>query len=430
MRRGLLPFVVGTAVSVASAVVVSASVVVACSAEGLEAPRVIAPDEDTGACPSGDAVLLSLKGELNAGAFDALRPDLERTLVDEGGLKTLLALVAAVLPELTGGELNTVLSVLASDDGKATVAAFKPHVLNVLHYLNGTSEFIAGKHDAPLRAAHEILVSCDAAEQVRTLRDVLALEVNHAPPGTPAGEPAWIAAAPGAGESSFLFALIDAVDRAADIPVMRGLLERIEIEEDGAAGGGDDIVIGRAAFVVLAKLLAANIAAPDFQLAPTRELLEQVMVPQLDGDASAEAALDELLDLLGLLVETDSATFKDMQALMGCVDRHDDEAAIAGLLFDYMTIDELPLQDLLDDVTTSARGDGTTALRLAIVDVLDGVLLHPDILGDATSVLARLLAPEVADTTLTTVLSLEGKGVLTELLEFVDVLLTCKDVPL
>lgn len=401
-------------------------VVVGCSAEGKEAPHVIAPDEDVGACPSGDSVLTSFKAELDGGTFDALRPTLETVLVDGGGLKTNLLLLSLVLPELSGDEVKTVLRVLTSDDGKATVDAFLPHLINILEYLHGSGTFIPGPHLAPVDAAHEILTSCDAAEQLQTLRDLLALEVRR----VPGAEQSWVAADPGTGDSSFLFALLDAVDRAAANPKMKELLTKIQIEEDGDVGGGGQVVIGRDAFLVLAKLLAANIAAPDFQLQPTRDILEDVLVPQLDGDAAAEASLDELLDLMGLLVEADSTMFEGMQGFMGCVDRHDEEAAIPGMLFDYMTIDELPLQDLLDDVVGASAGDAQSELRTAIIQILDAVLLHPDVLGDTTNVLAALLDPSVADTTLETVLSLKGKGVLSDLSSFLQTLLTCKQVQL
>ncbi len=398
-----------------------------CSGEGTEAPRVIAPDEEFGDCPAGDSVLLSFKAELDGGTFDALRPTLEKVLVDDGGLKTNLLLLSLVLPELSGDEVKTVLKVLTSDEGKATIEAFKPHLINILEYLHGTGTFIPGKHLAPVDAAHELLTSCDAAEQLQTVRDLLALEVRRAPPGS---AQSWLVAEPGTGESSYLFAVLDAVDRAAQLPKMKELLTKIQIEDNADEGGGGQIVIGRQAFLVLAKLLAANIAAPDFQLQPTRDILDDVLVPQLDGDAASEVALDELLDLLGVLVEADSTMFEGMQGFMGCVDRHDEEAAIPGMLFDYMTIDELPLEDLLGDVVSASAGDQQSDLRVAMIQILDAVLKHPDVLGDTTNVLAALLDPSIADTTLETVLSLKGKGVLTDLSDFLKTLLTCKQVQL
>lgn len=401
--------------------------VVACSGEGIEAPTVIAPDEDTAGCPSADSTLQGLKGELDAGAFDPLRPTIETVLVDGSGLKTQLTLLGLVLPELKGDEVKTILRVLTGEGGAATLAALKPHLINILEYIHGTSPFIAGKHAEPMAATHEILTSCDAAEQLLTLRNILALEVKRAPAGSAV---AFDVAAPGTGDSSWLFAMLQAVDAAAKLPKMKELLENIEIEDDGSAPAGGAIRVGRDAFVILAKLLAANIAAPDFEIEPTRELLEDVLIPQLDGDAAAVASLDELLDLLSLLVAADSATFEGAQAFMGCVDRHDDEAAIPAMLFDYMTIDELPLEDLLDDAVSASAGEQNGELRIAIIAVLDAMLLHGAVVGDAVAVVAAFVDDDNADVTLDTVLSLKGTGVLNDLLDFVAVLIECKGVDL
>ncbi len=405
-----------------AAIVVLLTVLSCGGGEGIEAPKTPGPDEDIGDCPSGDSVLLSFKGQVNAGAFDALRPAIERVLVDNGGLRTTLALLDAVLPQLQAEELNTVVSTITSADGKATLDAVKPHILNVLKYIQGTSEFIEGKHPEPINALHEALVSCDAAEQLENVRNVIALEVNRGVDGR------FVAAAPGTGASSWIFAFVESIDRAAQLPKMRELLERIEINDDGTGGPGD-IRIGRDAFIVIAKLLAKNVAAPDFEYQPTREILEEVAIPELDGDVDAEAALSELLDLFGLLVSSDSATFSGMQAFMGCVDRHDDEAAIPTMLFDYLNIEELPVQDLLSDLADASADQRLEPVRIAGIAILDVVVAQGDLLGDVTHVLAELLAPDIADTTLATVLSLEGTGVLTDLSDFVGLLIDCKQVP-
>lgn len=407
---------------------VAAFVVGSCSAEGTAAPVVIAPDEVTPGCPSGDSTVLAFKAELNSGGFDPLRPTIERILVDEAGLKTVLALLSSMVPELTGEETRTLVRALTSSDGNASLNALKPHLINILEYVNGTSPFIAGKHPEPISALHEILTSCDAAEQLSTIRNLLALEVNAAPAGS---DNRFVVAAAGSGEASYFYALLQAVDRASKVPKMKALLESIEVTDDGSApDGSGGVRVGRDAFLVLAKLLAGNIAAPDFQFAPTRQLLEDVLVPQLDGDGDAEDSLDELLDLLGLLVESDATTFEGMQAFMGCVDRHDGEAKIPGMLFDYLTIDELPFSDLLDDAVLAGEAEDNDALRLALIELLDAALKHPDTVSDVTHVAAAFVEEDVAEITISTALSMKGKGVLTELLDFIGTLVDCKGLEL
>ena len=169
-------------------------------------------------------------------------------------------------------------------------------------------------------------------------------------------------------------------------------------------------------------------AAPDFELAPVRELLDDVMVPVLEGDAEATAALDELLDLLGLLVTEQSSTFQTVQAFMGCVDRHDSEAAIPVMLFDYLTIDDLSPADLLTDLSGSIDGDDVGDLRLAFVEILDVLLSHGPQLSDNAVVLGKLIAPEVAPTLLDVIVALRGTGVSDDLAEFFEVIIGCKDL--
>lgn len=399
----------------------------ACSSGvGVEAPTTLGPRENVGACPDGDTQLLSLKAEVDDGAFDALRPTITRIFVDNGGLKTALALLSAVLPKLQAAEMRTVLAVISSGEGRVTLDAVKPHVLNVLKYVHGTSEFIDGAHLEPLHAFHELLVSCDAAEQLLNLRNVVALEVNRTP-----NAPSSFAIAPaGSGEASWVFAFVEAVDRAAQLPKMRSLLQRIEIEDGGVEGGPGQIQVGRAAFIVMAKLLAKNVAAPDFEFQPTREIFEQVAIPRLDGDAEAEAVLAELLDLFGLLVSADSATFEGMQAFMGCIDRHDDQAAIPTMLFDYVNIEELPIESLIGDVAVAFAGQRLESLRMAGIAIADVVVQQPVLLGDATLIMAELVAPDVADTTVGTVLAIAGTGVLSDFIDFITLVLECKEIPL
>ena len=399
----------------------------ACSSGvGVEAPTTLGPRENVGACPDGDTQLLSLKAEVDDGAFDALRPTITRIFVDNGGLKTALALLSAVLPKLQAAEMRTVLAVISSGEGRVTLDAVKPHVLNVLKYVHGTSEFIDGAHLEPLHAFHELLVSCDAAEQLLNLRNVVALEVNRTP-----NAPSSFAIAPaGSGEASWVFAFVEAVDRAAQLPKMRSLLQRIEIEDGGVEGGPGQIQVGRAAFIVMAKLLAKNVAAPDFEFQPTREIFEQVAIPRLDGDAEAEAVLAELLDLFGLLVSADSATFEGMQAFMGCIDRHDGQAAIPSMLFDYVNIEELPIESLIGDVAVSFAGQRLESLRMAGIAIADVVVQQPVLLGDATLIMAELVAPDVADTTVGTVLAIAGTGVLSDFIDFITLVLECKEIPL
>lgn len=399
--------------------------VTACGGEGVPAPVSVGPFDDD-VCPAADDSLTAAKAQLDAGAFDPLRGPIEDILVDGEGLATTLNLATLVLPGLDDVVATTLLAALTDDETGATIAALKPHIVNILEYLHGSSPFIPGAHLEPMTAAHAVVVNCDPVDNVRLVRDLLVLEVRRAPAGS---AQAWELAEPGTGEQSFLGALVEALDRGRQIAAFQSLLERIAITPDGEAPeGGGDIVVGREAFIVLAKLLAANLAAPDFELAPVRGLLDQVFVPLLEGDAEAEVVLDETLDLLGLVVDQQSETFFSVQAFMGCVDRHDSEAAVPGMLFDYLTVEEFSVEVLLADVAGAARKDQSAQLRVAIVALLDALIAQPEALGDVSGVLGRFLAPEVSPILLDVLVGLKGTGVLTDLTEFVAVVLSCREL--
>jgi hypothetical protein len=394
----------------------------ACGGTGIAAPTTIAPNEDTGSCPSGDAVLTTFQARLDDGTFDPLRPHVEQILVEERGIATLLTLAGAVLPELDDATVPALLGAVRDEEGRRAVGALRPTLLTVLAYLDGSSVELPGDHDDVIGAAHAIVSGCDLPATIAVLRDLLALQVRR---GT-GGEPRWVRATPSTATSSWVFAFLDAARRAGDNPTMSALLEGIEITDD--EGGGGAVRVGRDAFLVLARLLAANIAAPDFTLAPTRALLDDVLGPRLQDDPAARELLDELLDLFGVFVDPEGEAFPGVQEFMSCVDRHDHDAAIPGMLFDFLTTDAVPVRDLLADTVDAAASDTAGALREALVQLLDATVRHPAEVGDTGRVLGRLLEPAPANDVLAVAVDLQGTGVLTEVVELVDALLSCKGV--
>jgi hypothetical protein len=398
---------------------------ISCGGEGIPAPASPGPTDDH-ACPAADDVLNSAEAQLDAGTFDPLRPHIEQILVDGEGLRTVLNLTSLVLPGIEPDVATTLLGAASDPEADETLTLLKPHLIRVLQYVDGSSAELPGPHPEPLAAAHAVVVNCDPVDNVRLVRELLAVEVRRGAPGSGV---TWQLASAGEGEQSLLGALIEAVDRAQKVPAFSSLLERIAIERDGdAPGEGGDIVVGREAFIVLAQLFAANAAAPDFELQPLRELLEQVFIPLLDGDVAAEAILDELLDLLAVIVDERAETFAAIQTFTGCVNRHDREAAIPAMLYDYLSVDAFSVEGLLTDLAGAVDGEQAGDYRLAAVAVLDALLAHPEALDDATTVVGAFMAADVVPTVLDVVLSLRGTGVLTDLLGFVDTLLTCREL--
>jgi len=52
----------------------------------------------------------------------------------------------------------------------------------------------------------------------------------------------------------------------------------------------------------------------------------------------------------------------------------------------------------------------------------------PDATGDAVGVVARFIEPGVAETFMDVLVSLKGTGVLSELIDFVAIVLDCKEL--
>ena len=65
------------------------------------------------------------------------------------------------------------------------------------------------------------------------------------------------------------------------------VLESLELEDED--GGQGTIRVGRAAFQLLAVLLAENLSAPDFDPSATRDLLEESLLVRIP-DAAARAS--------------------------------------------------------------------------------------------------------------------------------------------
>jgi hypothetical protein len=144
-----------------------------------------------------------------------------------------------------------------------------PHLVRVVDYIIGTSDFVDGAHYEVIDTVHALIGesgrSCDtistlgAAERLLTLRivDDAGVEVP------------WI-------EPFF-----DAVVALAQDETFSTLLGGIEFEEDGNGAG---IAVGRSAFQLIARLLLENLAADNLDLDYVRSLLDDVFVLQFPDD--------------------------------------------------------------------------------------------------------------------------------------------------
>jgi hypothetical protein len=394
-----------------------------CGGEGVEAPYVIGADEDTGCVSADDAfantrAALGIDGINEAGDELAdLRPHLTRVLVDEGGLRVVVQGAAVLLQDPSEITLRRFLTGI---DPNLGLGALTKHVVEVLRYIDGSSAHVDGAHPGPMAAVHEIVASCDAAETVTTLRALLELEVVDGADGTPALAPPGSTG--GVNQRSWLRTVVEAGQAAVAEPALVEVIESIELDESQSGDG--DIYVGRDAWAVLLRLVGANLAAPNFDPAATRALLDDVILVRIT-DAVALAKVDALLDVMLLVTEPDAAVFPQMQSIMGCIHDTDDEARLPDLLYDYLTIESLSYDDFLDDVGTAAGGDSATDLRLALIDLLRAFESEPAITRDVAQVAAKLLEPEPAALLVKAMLRLQGRGVVIELARITDALSEC-----
>lgn len=385
-----------------------------CGAVGVAAPHVIGAREDTG-CPSADEALAHTRAALDLPAVTALEPHLQRILVDEAGLRVLIQGLAAMLTDVEQATFDQLRAGLDPQEG---LGALTPHLVEVLRYFDGSSAFIAGAHPEPLAAVHAMLSTCEAPATLSTTRRLLQLEVRRNGDGT------WALAEPGAGERSWLGAVLEAAREAVRDPTLAEVLERLELEDEEAGEG--TIRVGRAAFQLLAVLLAQNLSAPDFDPAATRALLDDSLLQQIPDDV-ARAKVDATLDVLLLIAEPSADVFPQTQALMDCVNDADDDAALAGMVYDWLTIEALPLEAFLDDMADVTGVDRATLLRLALVDVLGAVETRPAIATDVVRVVGAFVDEDAAPALVTALLGLQGQGVLRELMGLADGLEACRE---
>ena len=396
---------------------------VACGGEGIEAPHVIGANEDTG-CPSADDAFANTRAALGIDGINEagdeladLRPHLTRVLVDEGGLRVVVQGAAVLLQDPSEITLRRFLTGI---DPELGLGALTKHVVEVLRYIDGSSAHVEGAHPGPMAALHEIVVTCDAAETVTTLRARLELEVVDGPDGTPLLAPPGSVG--GVNQRSWLRTVVEAAQIAVAEPALAEVIESIELDESQSGDGG--IHVGRDAWSLLLRLIGANMAAPNFDPDSTRQLLEDVLLTRIE-DPIALAKVDAMFDLLLLVTEPDAAVFPHMQSIMGCIHDTDDEAFLPDMLYDYLTVESLSYDDFLDDIGTAAGGQSATDLRLALIDLLRAFEQKPAVTRDVASVAAKLLEPEPAALLVKAMLRLQGRGVVVELARITDALAEC-----
>ncbi|HEY4221752.1 MAG TPA: hypothetical protein VGO62_10420 [Myxococcota bacterium] len=385
---------------------------VACGGVGVAAPKTIGAFEDTG-CPSASDALAHARAFIKGPLFDPLRPHLKTILNDNGGLHVILRGGGVLLANLDAGTFQ---DLLAGIDPSQGLAGLTPHLVDILQYIDGSSPYVDGPHEDPVVAAHAILSTCDAAATVATLDKLLALEVTIGPDGAPA------LAAPGTGDKTWLSAVLESARAALADQDVLDTLHAIQLDD---TQGGTGIHVGKDAFDLVAKLLASNLAAPNFDPTFTQSLFDQVLVSRLTTD-EGRAKVDDMLKLILLITDPSADVFPDVQSLMQCVNKTDVNAAIPGMLYDWLTIPDLTVDSFLTDLDGATGGAAAAQLRTALIAVLGVLADNPDTARDMIAVVAQLIDADTAPIVVHTLLAIRGQGVVGEVLHLQSTLAQCR----
>lgn len=363
-----------------------------CGAEGKKSPEVPAPYTDHEQCPTVEASLVETRQALQDAQWEPIRPHIETILVDDGGLRVLLPAALHAFQELDRSLLLDVTEGVEDDRG---VARLSVHLKNILDYIIGTSTHVAGEHYGTPDVFHLILQNygrhCNVVESAGALKRILELEVDGVP---------WI-------EPTFDVLL----ELTAD-PEFQSFLEDVEFDEETETG---EISVGRDAFILIMKLLTANLAEDNFDLDYFRGLLEDFFLLQFSPESQTHVKLNELISYLEMLMDPESEIFPYAQSFVKCVNDVDEEGEIPGMIYDYLSIEELSFIDFLQDIDTMGDEPAGQALRPLMISTIEILEEDPQTLIDVMWTMARFLDPEVSRNVFPALASLQGTGAFGEL---------------
>jgi len=376
-------------------------VALACGADGKDAPYTPLPGENA-VCPSTEEALFRTKSSLREGPLAQLGPHVERILVDDGGLRVLFPITLDLVHEVP---VETVLGVVDGFDEGRGLARMIPHLIRVVDYIIGESEFVEGSHDAVMGVVHAMLgdqgQSCDVISTLGATHRLLTLRIPDE----------------NGDLVPFIEPFFDAVVALAEDETFGALLGGIEFDEDGAGGG---IAVGRDAFILISRLLFENLAADNLDLDYVRALLDDIFVLQFpDDETGARGKLTRVLDLLEIVVDPSREIFPYAQALIRCTNEVDLDGDFPGMLYDYFSIPDLSLVAFLNDIDAMGADPAGTALRETLERALPILESTPSTTRDAVAVLNRFLADDVRADLLPMIKALRGTGVLSEVLAVV-----------
>jgi len=374
----------------------------ACGGTGVEGPEVPAPS--AAHCDDGDGALSTLRESWREGALREVGESLVAPLIEEGALRVFLPVMLESAETLPDGTREAMLDAVGHQGDFETLA---PHAARTLEYLVGESALIEGEHFEPLdtiqRMASGFGARCRPQTLLSTLGDLLVVDIEHE------GQ-----------ERRFVDVYLDAWAELARDPGFRAFLDRVEFNDEDRAG---TIYVGRDAFVVAARLLLKSAAEPDLEIETLKARVDELVLLQvLDGAEATRARIYLVLELYDALRQKRPELFVELQDLVSCGVDADQQGALLGMLYDYLSIETLDFADLLEDVVI-ARDSPTGQLAFNLfVEITTRLRGQPSRGRDMVHLVETALAPERTRAYLPAILRARGTGVRAHAVEVVRTL--------
>lgn len=373
-----------------------------CSAEGQPGPYVPPSVGKSAHCRDLPSATTALREAIDNGTFDEAGPVLDEVLFERGQQRVLMPALGVLSSAVKPAELLPIVE--AWPEGRG-MARLMPHLEETLSYIAGRNGY-AG-NEAPVLALHDLLEGCEPDVLLGFLHEGMRVTVPH----------------PDGGTAPLLVALLDVAAEIANDPEIAAILGSIQFSEDGGQG----VVVGRDAFQLLMGLVLESTAAPGFDVGEVRRLIEDTVVPALPADTGADVRLQRLLDVLEAGASADSAFVEKMSASASCMVRLDREQAVAGMLFDYFSIDDLSVSTLISDLQAMAADEERALFFDQSEAILGALRQNLRVAKDLNGAMAVFLEPSYGRVLAGVVLDLAQTEVVPEAISLLaDLLKDCQ----
>lgn len=367
-----------------------------CSLDSSEPAPFVPSPTAAGECGTTDTLLPKLFTFVREEKIAPLRAVLERFSTSRGevSLRTLLQAVVRLITELG---LDHTAQAVRLQSTNAALESLEPLVQTALELVVGQSDG-RPRYDAT-EAIATLVEECPAQDLLTSLDALIRFEV-----GPPGERRRWISA------------LAKDVSPLIQDPALEPLLETFESNAER----------GKPAVVALLVQILTFVADPDFRIERVETLLESALYP-LVGDA-LRGRIQRLVDRLAEITAPSANVLPPLQRALRCMNaRPDTRAALIGLVYDLITVDEVDLAGLLATLDGLVDEDDSAELLDFVAEVLvtlrddrvvqaqifgfvEVILRRPDVEGVAPMLLEMLEADVAGEALAAVGKLLEGCG--------------------